>query len=147
MALLFVNRIVDQNEATSENPMISNDLSGEVRRLTYLGSVSQAVAMRTRFSSIRPARSAMRAAELMRVSAKSGGVNPFNLGPGTSLAINAKDNVVLERKSYRPDPAHWQHYHGGAAGYRNHAGISWCFWAWLSTVGSRKHCFSQELQC
>ncbi|MGE0764310.1 MAG: peptidase, partial [Bdellovibrionales bacterium] len=91
---------------------------GEVRRVTYLGSISIPVTwtadgkivFRTR------AKHPHGVDELFQVSAQGGVPEALRLGPAVWLAFSSQGEVALERNSNRPDPAHWKRYRGGTAG-------------------------------
>ncbi|MEQ1877862.1 MAG: PDZ domain-containing protein, partial [Bdellovibrionia bacterium] len=93
-------------------------VGGEVKRLTYLGSASLVVGWKDNetilFSSI--AHAPHRMPTIYKVSIHGGAPESMRLGPSVSLCYSPKGEVVLERNSHRPDPAHWKRYRGGTAG-------------------------------
>ena len=91
---------------------------GEIQRLTYLASQSLVVGWRDEktilFSST--AFEGQRATSIAQVAVAGGLSQPLRLGPAAHLAFSPKGEVLLERNSTRPDPAHWKRYRGGTAG-------------------------------
>ncbi len=97
---------------------VTDSQGGEVHRLTYFGSLSNPVAwLDSKRVVIRSrGRHPHGLDELFVVSTDGGEVEPLKLGPAVWAAFSAKGEILLERNSHRPDPAHWKRYRGGTAG-------------------------------
>lgn len=91
---------------------------GEIRRLTYLGAQSSvtgwADARTILFTS--GAFEPQRMPTICSIPIEGGMPKSLNLGPAVNMAVNSKGTVVIERNSFRADPAHWKRYRGGTAG-------------------------------
>lgn len=97
---------------------ITEAAGGEVRRLTYLASMTHPVGWldNKRIVVRSRARHPHQLEELYSVSLENGQVEALRLGPAVWAAFSAKGEVAIERNSNRPDPAHWKRYRGGTAG-------------------------------
>ncbi|MBX7230565.1 MAG: PDZ domain-containing protein [Bdellovibrionales bacterium] len=91
---------------------------GEVRRRTYLGSHSHPVAWDPNGDIIFRSRAYHPHSidELYSLNPSLGAPQPLQVGPATSITYSSQGEIVIERNSHRPDPAHWKLYRGGTAG-------------------------------
>lgn len=94
---------------------------GEIKRLTYLGSISNACGWnpssktpKILFSS--HALTPHRTPWICEVSPKGEEPTQLKLGPAVGICVNLKGQVLLERSQNRSDIAWWKNYRGGTAG-------------------------------
>lgn len=93
-------------------------MGGTSRRLTYLGANSHVAGWTPRgevlISSTFQAHHRM--PELYTVPVTGGLPQPLRLGPSFYANMSESGQIVMERSSHRPEPAHWKRYRGGTAG-------------------------------
>lgn len=97
---------------------VMSSQGGPLHRLTYLGGNARVLGWTPQgevlFSSAQF--QAHRIPEILYISPYSSQVKSLQLGPATSVAMSENGFSVLERNSFRPDPAHWKRYRGGTSG-------------------------------
>lgn len=113
---------------------------GPVRRLTFLGGMAtvagwlsdREIVFRTE------AFDPNRMGTLAVVSLDGGESRSLQLGPAVNLAIHdVSGQAVVERNSFRADPAHWKRYRGGTAGrFFQSAGLDQEFQPFLADLKS-----------
>jgi tricorn protease len=91
---------------------------GEIKRLTYLGAQSAVAGWQDERTVLFASNAfeSQRVPTTCRITIDGGMPESLRLGPAMNLALGPKGGVVLERNSFRSDPAHWKRYRGGTAG-------------------------------
>jgi tricorn protease len=92
---------------------------GPIRRLTYLANISIVVGWLSNEQILfkTDALDNLQMMSLCTVSVNGDLPKSLSLGPASSMSVHDKSGVViLERNSWRSEPAHWKRYRGGTAG-------------------------------